>query len=163
MLTVGTSMLSHIHPNQEPTKDDTDPFLIDQPSIHLNVNVSELPKHPLIIYVMVCWFHMQFKLPQIACHAVLMILACLLTFFNPQLTPLFVTLSSITRSLAVNPSINWSSLPKLPRCISVGGLTKHARHLYIMQIISFLPTHMNQGNPCSLKTPIIKSLYLSLS
>lgn len=101
-------------PLSEPTQDDTDPFLVDRHPGHSIANVSNLPDYLLVIYAMVSWLHMQFSLPCVACNAVLAILACLVRSFNTQLAPPFITLPSITRDLAVDPSIEL--LPVCPNC-----------------------------------------------
>ena len=74
---------SVISPQADPIEDDPDPFMIKQDLMHSKTNILDLPDHLLIIYALVCWLHMQFKLPCIACNAVLAILACLIRFLNP--------------------------------------------------------------------------------
>ena len=147
-----------------PTEDDMDPFLVEQhpgPSI---ANVSELPPYLVAIYALVSWLHMQFNLPRIACNAVLAMLACLVTFFNPQFELPFITLPSITCALAVNPSIKL--LPVCLNCQDVfpSAASQHAQDACTScKVPLFLPSHMNRGILRNAKTPVIKYLYLPLS
>jgi len=144
--------------------EDTDPFLVDQPPVQSIADVSELPKHLLAIYTIVSWLHIQFNLPRIACNALLEILACLVTFFNTQLALPFVTLPSVTRSLAVAPSIDL--LPVCPNCQDVfpSAASQHVQDTCTScKVPLFLPSHTNRGNLRNVKTPVIKYPYLLLS
>jgi len=151
-------------PLSQPTEDDMDPFLVERhpgPSI---ANVSELPFHLVAIYAMVSWLHMQFNLPRIACNAVLAMLACLVTFFNPELELPFITLPSITRALAVDPLIEL--LPVCPNCRDVfpSAASQHAQDACTScKVPLFLPSRTNRGTPRNAKTPVIKYPYLPLS
>ena len=98
----------------EPTEADTDPFLVDRHPTRSITDVLAIPDHLIIIYAMVSWLHMQFHLPRIACNAVLVIFACLIKVLDPQLPSPFITLQSITRTLAVDPQIEL--LPVCPNC-----------------------------------------------
>ena len=152
-------------PPYEPTEDDPDPFLVNQhPLVPSNVNISDIPGHLLVIYTMVCWLHMQFHLPRIACNAVLAILACLVEALNPLLPLPFITLSSVTRTLAVDPSIQL--LPVCPNCRDVfpSAASQHMQDACTScNIPLFLPNHTNRGILRNMKTPIIKYPYLPLS
>jgi len=98
---------------------------------------------------------MQFNLPRIACNVVLTILAFLVTFFNPQLAPPFITLLSIMCTLSVDPSMYRvaSGLSKLPRCLSIGGLTMCARHLYVIQRTPLLAGSHESRPPAQCEDP----------
>lgn len=153
-----------ISPPSEPTEDTLDPFVVDRHPIQSNVNISAIPDHLLVIYAMVCWLHMQFSLPRIACNAVLAILACLVTLFDPQMTSPFITLPSIMRTLAVDPTIEL--LPICPNCREVfpSAASRHVQDACAScRVPLFLPIHTNRGNARNVKTPVIKYPYLSLS
>jgi len=144
--------------------EDTDPFLVDQPPVQSITDISELPKHLLAIYTIVSWLHIQFNLLRIACNALLEILACLVTFFNTQLALPFVTLPSVTRSLAIAPSIDL--LPVCPNCQDVfpSAASQHMQDTCTScKVPLFLLSHTNRGNLCNVKTPVIKYPYLLLS
>ena len=150
-------------PPSKPTEDNTDSFLVNQQPVRSIANVSELPKHLLAIYMIVSWLHIQFNLPQVACNALLKILACLVMFFSTQLVQPFITLLSVTCSLTVNSSINL--LPVCPKCRDVfpSAASQHVQDTCTScKVPLFLPSHMNQGNPHNTKTPVIKYLYLLL-
>ena len=100
---VNININTTLHPS-EPDP-DADPFLVDQHPTRSIADVLAIPDHLIIIYTMVSWLHMQFQLPRIACNAVLAIFACLVKFLDPQLPSPFITLPSITRTLAVDPQI----------------------------------------------------------
>ena len=57
---------SVISPQADPIEDDPDPFMIKQDPMHSKTNILDLPDHFLVIYALVCWLHMQFKLPRIS-------------------------------------------------------------------------------------------------
>jgi len=79
----------------EHTKEDMEPFLVEQQPIDSNADILDTPDHLLVIYAMVSWLHLQFNLLCVACNAVLTILVYLVLFLNPQLVPPFITLLSI--------------------------------------------------------------------
>ena len=155
---------SIISPQADPIEDDPDPFMIKQDPTHSKTNILDLPDHLLVIYTLVCWLHMQFKLPRIACNAVLAILACLIRFLNPGLQPPFITLPSITRTLAVDPPIEL--LPVCPNCrdVFLSAASQHVQDACTScKVPLFLPSHTNRGNLRNMKTPLIKYPYLPLS
>jgi hypothetical protein len=138
--------------------------MIKQHPTHSNANILDIPDHLIVIYAVVCWLHMQFKLPRIACNAILAILARLLRFFNPHLQSPFVTLPSATRTLAVDPPIEL--LPVCPNCRDVfpSAASQHVQDACTScKVPLFLPSHTNRGNLRNVKTPVIKYPYLPLS
>jgi len=146
-----------------PSEDDPDPFVVEHHA-RQSADIQKLPNYLLVIYVMVSWLHLQFHLPRIACNALLAFLACLLTFFSPAATPPFITLQSATRTLGVDPHIE--VLPVCPTCRDVfpSSSSKHMQDVCpTCNIPLFLPDHTKRGNQCSMKTPVIKYPYLSLS
>jgi len=158
---------SHQDPDCGPsalTEDDPDPFLVNRHPTNASVNVLDIPHHLLIIYTMVSWLHLQFNLPHIACNAVLAFLTCLVMFFNPQILAPFITLQSITRTLAVDPSIELLAVCPKCRDILPSAASEHMQHSCTScKIPLFLPDHTKRGISCITKTPEIKYSYLSLS
>jgi hypothetical protein len=146
------------------TEDDPDPFLVNQGSTQSPANVLDIPDHLLVIYAMVSWLHLQFNLPRIACNAVLAFLACLMTFLRPGLSSPFISLQSVTRTLAVDPSIHL--LPVCPKCREVypPAASQYVRDACTScNVPLFLSDHTKRGNLRGMKTPEIKYPYLSLS
>jgi hypothetical protein len=86
-------------------EDDPDPFVVEHEQRQNGSSPRGIPGYLLIIYATVSWLHLQFSLPRVACNVMLAIITHLLTFLDPDITLLFITLVSATRSLGVDSYI----------------------------------------------------------
>ena len=148
----------------EPGEDDPDPFVNHHRAGFYLPNIEDTPDHLVVIHAMVCWLHLQFFVPRIACNAVLAILVCLLAFLSPNVPRPFTTLQSATRALGVDAHIEL--LPVCPNCWDVfpSASSKHARESCpVCAVPLFLSDRTNRGNHRAKKNPVIKYPYLSLS
>ena len=146
-----------------PSEDEPDPFLVEHPP-QSTPNVQQIPDHLLAIYATVSWLHLQFSLPRVACNALLLILAHLLTFFDPALITPFITLQSVTRTLGLDPDIQ--VLPVCPNCREVypSATSKHVQEACTTcKVGLFRSDQTRQGNQRIARLPIVKYPYLLLS
>jgi len=146
-----------------PSEDDPNPFLVDH-TVHNTSNIQHIPHHLLVIYVVVSWLHLRFALPRIACNALLVILAHLLTFVDPTLTTPFITLQSATRTLGLDPTIQ--ILPICPNCREVypSAGSKHVQETCTAcKVPLFRSDQTKRGNQRVNKIPLVKYPYLPLS
>ena len=163
-------------PYEEP-EDHTDPlvsdinedtpnsFIVehDGSDRHCLPMTQQLPGYLLAIHATVAWLHLQFNLPCIACNAVLTIMASLIMFLVPGITPPFRMLQSATRTLGVDPCIEL--LAVCPTCWDVfpSANSKHMQDVCTTcKTPLFLADHTRRNNSHA-KMPIVKYLYLPLS
>lgn len=155
----------HVGPfPSEPNEEDFDPFVVECENRQDTPNSHEIPGYLLVIYATVSWLHMHFYLPRVACNALLAIIARLLTFLDPHITLPFITLISATRSLGIDTHIEL--LAVCPNCRDVypSAGSKHVQDACTLcDVPLFLPDLTKRGNRRTIKTPIIKYPYLSLS
>jgi hypothetical protein len=148
----------------DPNEDNPDPFVVEHEQRQNGCSPRDIPGYLLIIYVMVSWLHLQFSLPCVVCNMVLAIIACLLTFLDPDIRVPFITLVSASRSLGVNSYVE--ILVVCPKCRDVYPLanSKYVKDTCMAcNTVLFLSDLTTQENQCTTKTPAIKYPYLSLS
>jgi len=147
----------------EPSEDDPNPFVVE-PTTQSTANVEQIPDHLLVIYAVVSWLHLQFLLPRVACNALLVILAHLLTFFDLTIITPFITLQSVTRTLGLDPTIQVLSV--CPNCREVypSAASKHIQETCIAcKVGLFRSDQTRKGNQHITKIPLIKYPYFPLS
>lgn len=147
-----------------PSEDSPDPFAVEHHDTQPALNIREIPEHLLVIYAFVSWLHLQFMLPRVACQALLAFLARLLTFLDPRVTPPFVTLQSVRRTLGIDSHIEFLAV-----CPSCRDVYPSATSKYVQDVCTtcnvpiFSSDQTKRGNRRGNKTPLIKYPYLSLS
>jgi hypothetical protein len=95
---------------------------------------------------------------------VLAIMAYLITFLIPGITPPFRTLQSATRTLGVDPPIELLAVCPTCRDVFPSANSKHMQDMCPMcNTPLFLADHTKRNNPRAVKTPIVKYPYLTLS
>ncbi|KAG1829380.1 hypothetical protein DFJ58DRAFT_737372 [Suillus subalutaceus] len=120
-----------------------------------HTDLSHLPHHLLVIYALVSWLHLQFHLPQVACNALLAILACILLSIAPAIDTPFITLQSSNRVLGVDKTIY--TLPVCASCHEVfppAGSVHTVDTCLICLDDLFLSEHTLRGNQRAVRSPI---------
>ena len=144
-------------------EENSGPYLVESLGA-VNDQISEVPPHLLVVYVMVTWLHLQFHLPRVACNTLLAFLSILIRFFKLAIAPPFIMLHSATRALGADPGV--ILLAVCPKCRGIypSSGSRHAKETCNLCHVSlFLPEYTRQGNRRGIKTPVIKYPYLPLS
>ena len=147
-------------------KDTPNPFVVecDGSDRQRLPAAQQLPGYLLVIHATVAWLHLQFNLPHIACNAVLAIMAYLIMFLVPGITPPFRTLQSATCTLGVDPPIELLAVCPTCRDVFPSANSKHMQDMCTAcNTPLFLSDHTKWNNSRAVKTPIVKYPYLPLS
>ena len=157
----------HTGPLVSDANEDTpDPFVVERDGFDRQriPTAQQLPGYLLAIHATIAWLHLQFNLPRVACNAVLAIMAYLITFLVPGITPPFRTLQSATRALGVDPSIELLAVCPTCRDVFPSANSKHMQDMCTAcNTPLFLADRTKRNNPRAIKTPIVKYPYLALS
>jgi len=125
---------------------------------------QQLPGYLLTIHVTIAWLHLQFNLPRVACNAVLTIMAYLIMFLVPGITPPFHMLQLATHALGVDPSFELLAVCPMCQDVFPSANSKHMQDMCTAcNTPLFLADCTKRNNPRAIKMPIVKYLYLALS
>ena len=143
-------------------QDNPEPFMVNEKFHADDVDLSHVPLHSLIIYMVVSWLDLPFHLFQVACQALLVILGCIMLALQPSLSSMlpFITLQLSHCVLGVDKPI--ITLPVCPSCLNV---FPPAGSLHMQEtccdVPLFLSNQTKQGNSQA-RIPVIKYPYLPL-